>query len=190
MDKLVLPPAAAASALISDPPEAIVRAVAAALGRCVAEIRVVVLDKPRHQELIARLRSLGAQVVTPPAGDVAGTLSVLLPDGDADLLLGVGGTPEGVLAACAVRALGGGMQGRIAPQRDDERERVEMAGLPTDQVLQLDDLVSADGAFIAMGVTGGLLDAPRRGGGWLTTDSIVISAGAVQRIRHSTPTEE
>ena len=190
MDKLVLPPAAAASALISDPPEAIVRAVAAALGRDVAEIRVVVLDKPRHQELIARLRSLGAQVLTPPAGDVAGTLSVLLPDGDADLLLGVGGTPEGVLAACAVRALGGGMQGRIAPQRDDERERVEMAGLPTDQVLGLDDLVSADGAFIATGVTGGLLEAPRRGGGWLTTDSIVISAGAVHRIRHSNPTEE
>jgi fructose-bisphosphate aldolase, class II len=79
------------------------------------------------------------------------------------------------------------MQGRIAPQRDDERERVEMAGLPTDQVLGLDDLVRADGAFIATGVTGGLLDAPRRGGGWLTTDSIVISAGAVHRIRHSTP---
>jgi fructose-1,6-bisphosphatase II len=190
MDKMVLPPGAVGAAAISDPPEAIARSVATALDRDVAEVRVVVLDKPRHRELIAQLRSLGAVVLTPTAGDVAGALSVLLPEGGADLLLGIGGTPEGVLAASAVRALGGGMQGRVAPQRDDERERVEAAGLDTSAVLELDELVRADGAFVATGVTGGLLDAPRRHDRWLTTESIVIAGGAVQRIRHTTPTEE
>jgi fructose-1,6-bisphosphatase II len=106
------------------------------------------------------------------------------------VLLGIGGTPEGVLAACAVRALGGGMQGRVAPQREDERERVQAAGLDTNAVLELDELVRADGAFVATGVTGGLLDAPRRHDGWLTAESIVIAGGAVQQIRHSTRTEE
>lgn len=190
MDKLVLPPAARGAARITDEPETTVQNVGTALGKSVAKMRVVVLDKPRHRELVARLRSLGPTVMTPPAGDVAGALSVLLPGGGADLLLGIGGTPEGVLAACAARALGGGMQGRIAPQRDDERERVRDAGLDTDQVLELDELVGADGAFIATGVTGGLLAAPRRRYGWLTTDSIVIAGGAVHHIRHRTPTEE
>jgi fructose-1,6-bisphosphatase II len=190
MDKLVLPPAAVGAALITDPPEAIVSGAAAALGKRAAEMRVVVLDKPRHRDLIARLRLLGAAVMTPTAGDVAGALSVLLGGGGADLLLGIGGTPEGVLAACAARALGGEMQGRLAPQREDERERVEAAGLDTEQVLDLHDLVRADAAFIATGVTGGLLEAPQRGDCWLTTESIVIAAGGVQRIRHSTPTEE
>jgi fructose-1,6-bisphosphatase II len=190
MDKLVLPPAARASSTLTDSPEAIVRAAATALGKPVSELRVVVLDKPRHRELVAVLRSLGTAVITPPAGDVAGALAVLLPDGDADLLLGIGGTPEGVLAACAARALGGGMQGRIAPQRDDERERVYAAGLDPDEVLELEQLVRADGAFIATGVTDGLLAPPTRSGGWITTDSIVILGRGVHRVRQSTATEE
>ena len=190
MDKLVLPPAAVGAALITDPPEAIVRSAAAALGKNATEMRVVVLDKPRHRDLIARLRLVGAAVIAPTAGDVAGALSGLLGEEQADLLLGIGGTPEGVLAACAARALGGEMQGRIAPQREHERERVEAAGLDTGQVLNLRDLVGADGAFIATGVTGGLLEAPQRTDGWLTTESIVIAHGAFQLVHHSTPTEE
>jgi fructose-1,6-bisphosphatase II len=190
MEKLVLPPGAVGAAVIADRPEAIVRGVAAALDKGIPQLRVVVLDKPRHRDLIAQLRSLGAAVISPSAGDVAGALSVLLPEGGADLLLGIGGTPEGVLAACAVRALGGGMQGRIAPQSDDERERARAAGFDTSAVLELDELIRADGAFVATGVTGGMLDPPRRHDGWLTTDSIVISGGNVQRIRHSIPTEE
>jgi fructose-1,6-bisphosphatase II len=168
----------------------VVEDVAEALGKRMTEMRIVVLDKPRHRELISRLRALGAVVRTPPAGDVAGALEVLLPDGGADLLLGIGGTPEGVLAACAARALGGGMQGQLAPQRDDEREAIQRAGLSEDRVLELDDLVAADAAFVAAGVTGGLLGAPRRQHGWIVTESIVIAARAVRHIHYSRPDEE
>jgi fructose-1,6-bisphosphatase II len=191
MDKLVLPAAARGAAQLDDPPEVIVGRVAAALGRPVAGLRVVVLEKPRHQELITRLRTLGVAVSTPTAGDVAGALQVLLPGGEADLLLGVGGTPEGVMTACAVFALGGGMQGRLAPQRDDERLRIEQAGLTVAHVLELDELASPDGAFIATGVTGGsLLAAPVIESGSVTTESLVIAAGAIRWIRQTSSTEE
>ncbi|HET9719149.1 MAG TPA: fructose-bisphosphatase class II [Solirubrobacteraceae bacterium] len=190
MDKLVLPPAARDAARITDPPATIVRRVADALGKRVKDVCVFVLDKPRHAEFTARLHELGARVMTPPAGDVAGALAVLLPDGGADLLLGIGGTPEGVLAACAVRALGGGMQGRPAPQRDDERRRIREAGLREDDVLELDDLIAADAAFLATGVTGGLLEAPRSAGSALVTDSLVIAEGAMRRIRQTSRPEE
>jgi fructose-1,6-bisphosphatase II len=190
MDKLVLPPAARSAARIIDPLDTIVQSVAEALDKDVGDLRIVVLDKPRHEGLIAELRSLGACVATPSAGDVAGALAVLLPGGGADLLLGIGGTPEGVLAACAARALGGGMQGRVAPQRDDERERVEAAGCSFDRVLELDDLVAADAAFVATGVTGGLLAQPSRGAGFVTTESIVIAAGVVRYVRQTSPSEE
>jgi fructose-1,6-bisphosphatase II len=190
MDKLVLPAAARDAAQITDPPETTVENVAEALGKHVSEMRIVVLDKPRYQDLARRLRAAGATVMTPPAGDLAGALSVLLPDGGADLLLGIGGTPEGVLAACAVRALGSGMQGRLAPQREEERRALDAAGLSPERVLELEDLVGGDAAFFATGVTGGLLAAPREERGWLTTESLVIAAGAIHHIRHTTPTEE
>ncbi len=188
MDKLVLPPAARDAARIDEPPETIVRRVAAALGKAVAELRVVVLDKPRHQELVERLRKVGASVLMPPAGDVAGSLAVLLDDGGADLLLGIGGTPEGVMSACAARALGGGMQARIAPQKSDEKERVAAAGLSTTAILHLAELSAADGAFVATGVTGGeLLARPCRKNGTLTTESLVITAASTRRIRQTSP---
>jgi len=190
MDKLVLPAAACDAAQLTDSPEAIVEQVAAALGKPVADVRVFVLDKPRHRELVASLRNAGATVSTPPAGDVAGALQVLLPDGEADVLLGVGGTPEGVLAASAARALGGSVQGRLAPQRDDERRAIEASGVDQDRVLTLGDLVAADATLVATGVTGGLLPRPRHAGGRLVTESIVIAAGAVHYIRQMTPTQE
>jgi fructose-1,6-bisphosphatase II len=190
MDKLVLPPAAPRAAGITDSPETTVAALAAALGKEISELRAVVLDKPRHGALIERLRGLGVIVAAPPAGDVAGALSVLLPGGGADLLLGIGGTPEGVMAACAVRALGGGMQARLAPQRQDERERVQRAGLSLERTLGLEDLVAGDATFVATGVTGGLLAAPRHEDGWVVTESLVIAARSVRFIRHHSPTEE
>ncbi|HEY0279387.1 MAG TPA: fructose-bisphosphatase class II [Solirubrobacterales bacterium] len=189
MDKLVLPRAARDAAAIDEPPETIVRRVAAALGKAVTELRVVVLDKPRHRDLVERLRAVGVSVVMPPAGDVAGSLAVLLDDGGADLLLGIGGTPEGVMSACAARALGGGMQGRIAPQRDDERERVAAAAMSTTTILDLTEIAAAAGAFVATGVTGGeLLARPSRNNGTLTTESLVITAGSTRRIRQTSPT--
>lgn len=190
MDKLVLGPRALGAARIGDEPEAVVAGVAAALGKPMSRVRAVVLDKPRHRELIERLRATGCRVATPPAGDVAGALAVLLGHGSADVLLGVGGTPEGVLAACAARALGGTVEGRLAPQRDDERDALVAVGARTDARLTLDDLVSGEATFIATGITGGLLDAPRRGHGGMATDSIVISAGAIHRIRRTTATQE
>jgi fructose-1,6-bisphosphatase II len=191
MEKLVLPPAACGVAHLSDPPELIVERVARALDRRVDELRAVVLAKPRHTALVARLRDCGVSVATPTAGDVAGSLAVLLPDRQADLLLGVGGTPEGVMTACAARALGGWIEGRPAPQREDERERVLAAGLSTDAVLELDDLVAGDAAFVATGVTGGdLLAAPATAGAYVTTESLVITAGVIRRIRQTTTTKE
>lgn len=190
MDKLVLPPAARGATRLNDTTEVKLERVAAALGKRISDLRVVVLDKPRHRELVARLRAAGATVVTPLAGDVSGALAVVLPGGRADMLLGVGGTPEGVLTACAVRALGGGMEGRLAPQRDDERRALAAFRVDVDRLLALDELVRADATFVATGVTGGLLAAPEERDGWVVTESIVIAPGAVQRVRRATPIQE
>jgi fructose-1,6-bisphosphatase II len=188
MDKLVLGAPLAGATSLEHAPEQIVTRLRERLGGRAP--RIVVLDKPRHRELIACLRAAGANVTTPSAGDVAGALEALLPGGGADALLGVGGTPEGVLAACAARALGGQMEGRLAPQRDDERVALQAAGADLARLLTLEDLVAGPATFIATGVTGGLLAAPSVQDGWQSTESLVISHGAVHRIRQSTPTEE
>jgi fructose-1,6-bisphosphatase II len=183
MDKLVGRPAVGGAINISDPPERTLKRAAEALSKPVDELVVVVLDKPRHVDLIKRLHQTGARVVSPPDGDVAGSLAALLPDGEADLLMGIGGTPEGVLTACAVRALGGFMQGRLAPQREDEARAVAAAGMDLDRVYELDDLVSGDCFFAATGVTGDmLLRHPWRSGSASCTESIVVDRGAVRRI--------
>jgi fructose-1,6-bisphosphatase II len=181
MEKLVGARALRDAVEITDPPELIVERAARALGRAASELRVIVLDKPRHRELIARLRSTGASVSTPPAGDVAGALSVAM--GTADLLLGVGGAPEGLLAACAVAALGGTMQARLAPQREDERVALRREGRSTEAVIGLAELVRAPAVFLATGVSGGLLAAPRRTAEGIETTSLLISKGSIQWIR-------
>jgi fructose-1,6-bisphosphatase II len=180
MDKLLARAEAGNVIDITDTPEANLERVAEALGKGVRDVRVVVLDKPRHEELIDQLRAAGAHVSTPTDGDVAGALAVLLPDGDADVLMGIGGTPEGVMTACAAKALGGAMQGRLAPQKDDEKKALEGADL--DRVLELDDLVSGEAFFVATGITGGLVAAPRREQDWYVTESMVVAAGSVKRV--------
>ena len=181
MDKLVGPPATRGALDLSQPPEENLKRTGAALSKEIEQLRVMVLDKPRHKELIDRLHRAGAQVVTLPDGDVAGALAVLLPDGGADLLMGIGGTPEGVMTACAVRALGGVMQGRLAPQRPQEAKAIEQAGLSTDRVYELDELAGGDSMFVATGVTGGpLLRQPWSRDGKIFTESIVIGAGSVR----------
>jgi fructose-1,6-bisphosphatase II len=181
MDKLVGPPETRGALDIGDPPEANLERAAAALGKTKRQLNVVVLDKPRHEERVERLHLAGARVISPPDGDVGGALAALLPEGGADLLMGVGGTPEGVMTACAARALGGFMQGRLAPQRDDEAKAVAEAGLSTERVYELEDLVGGDSIFAATGVTGGSqLRRPWHAGGQLYTDSIVIAAGSVR----------
>jgi fructose-1,6-bisphosphatase II len=184
MEKLVAPPAAREAIDITDGPEARLARVAAALGKEIAELRVVVLEKPRHAELIERLRRAGASVATPSDGDVAGALEALLPSGEADLLMGVGGTPEGVMTACAARALGGGMQARLAPRSDAETRALAGAGLDADRVYGLEDLAGGTACFVATGVTGGsLLARPRVLDGAVVTESLVISDRGVRLVQ-------
>jgi fructose-1,6-bisphosphatase II len=192
MEKLVAPAAARDVIDITDAPEANLARVAAALGKDTAGLRVVVLDKPRHVGLIERLRRAGAAVATPSDGDVAGALEALLPSGEADLLMGVGGTPEGVMTACAASALGGGMQARLAPQSDSEARALAEAGLDAERVYGLPDLVAGSALFVATGVTGGsLLARPRAVHGVVVTESLVVSERGAGLVRgRSAPQHE
>ena len=178
MDKLVVGPRAKGAIDICATADENLDRVAEALGKKVSELRVVVLDKPRHSEVIAAMRERGTAVLAIPAGDVMGSLRVLMPDGGADLALGVGGTPEGVITACAVRLLGGDMQAMLAPQSDEEREGLEADDdAELEKVMSAEDVVSsANCAFVATGITSNsLMAAPRSTpSGWRTT-SIVIS---------------
>ncbi|AWB83738.1 class II fructose-bisphosphatase [Corynebacterium liangguodongii] len=133
-----------------------VRSVAAAKGIKPAEVTVVVLDRPRHAGLVEDIRAAGAKVRFIMDGDVAGAISAAQDTNSIDIMMGIGGTPEGVIAACALKCLGGEIQGQLAPQSDEERERVLAAGHDLDRVLTIDDLVSTDNCyFAATGVTNG-----------------------------------
>jgi fructose-1,6-bisphosphatase II len=187
MDKIVVPPQAKDVIDLDDPPESTLANVAKALGKQVSELRVVIMDKPRHKDLIARVVRAGAAVQTPAGGDVGGSLAVLLPTVDVDLLIGVGGTPEGVMTAAAVRALGGGMLGRLAPQRAEEADAIRAAGMSLDRVYERDELVTGDAFFVATGVSGGpLLGRPRECDGRQIAESLLISKGQVRHITHTT----
>ena len=154
MDKLVVGPGARGVIDIDAPIERNLEAVAGALHLPIGRLRVAVLAKPRHVELIARIRAAGAGVVEIPDGDVMAGLAALVPGGGIDVSAGIGGAPEGVITACAVRLLGGDMQVRMAPQSDEERQMVSNAG-ELGRVYQVDSLAgSGDGIFVASGVTG------------------------------------
>ena len=150
--------------------------VAEALGKEVGELVVVILDKPRHEDLIAEVREAGAHVVAIPDGDVMGSLRALLPNGGADLAMGVGGSPEGIITACATRVLGGDMQARLAPQKDEEREQLEEEDADLERVRPLDELAgSPDCVFVATAVTGTpMLPAPElTPAGWKVRSLVV-----------------
>lgn len=161
MNKLVVGGEARAAVhpgLLSAPVAEALSAIAAALRKPLRDLTIFVLDKPRHQKLIADIREAGARVLLRTDGDVAGALMAAAPNSGVDALMGIGGTPEGVIAACAVRALGGAMLGQLAPQKPGEREAVEAAGLDLNRVLTETDLVqSEDVFFAATGVTDGVL---------------------------------
>jgi len=183
MDKLVAAGPASEAIDITLTPEENLASVASALSKDISAITVVVLDKPRHAELIERVQAAGARVVSPSEGDVGGALAVLLPGGGADLLMGVGGTPEGVMTACTVRAAGGCMQARLAPQSDAEASALTDASLDAERVYDLPDLVGAGSFFVATGVTGGsLLRRPWGEPGPMSTESIVIAEGALRYV--------
>jgi fructose-1,6-bisphosphatase II len=161
-------------------------AVAKAKNESVRDVTAVILDRPRHEELIAEVRAAGARIRLIPDGDVAGAISTAWPESGADILFGVGGTPEGVIAACALKALGGAIQGRLYPRNDDERQRAIDGGYDLDQVLTLDDLVSGDDVFFAAtGITDGeLLRGVRFRGDGATTQSLVMrsKSGTIRKM--------
>ncbi|MDQ4068310.1 MAG: class II fructose-bisphosphatase [Actinomycetota bacterium] len=177
MDKLIVGPAARGTIDVDAPVDDNLERVAKALDKDVSDLVVVVLDKPRHEDVIAHIRDKGAGVLAVPAGDVMGSLRVLLPNGGADVALGVGGTPEGVITACAVRLLGGGMQAKLAPQKDEERESLEADGADLDRVMTTEDLIRSDDCtFIATGITpNALLPAPEQTAWGWRTHSILVT---------------
>jgi fructose-1,6-bisphosphatase II len=145
-----------------------------------------VLDRPRHEELIHALREVGAKVNLIPDGDVAPALAAARPGTGVDLLMGIGGTPEGVISASAIKCLGGAMQGKLWPRNDEERQKLVDAGYDVDRVLTTDDLVGGEDVFVAAtGVTtGALLRGVRYAKEGAVTDSIVMRSrsGTVRRI--------
>jgi fructose-1,6-bisphosphatase II len=163
-----------------------VAAVAKAKGRRVTDIRVTVLERDRHDELIGELREAGARVQLIRDGDVAPAIAAARPETGVDMLYGVGGTPEGVISACALKCVGGGIQAKLWPRSDEERQALVDAGYDVDRVLTTDDLVRSENVFVAAtGVTtGALLRGIRYVRDGAVTDSIVMRSrsGTVRRI--------
>ena len=150
------------------------------------DVSVVVLDRDRHEQLIGELREAGAKVRLITDGDVAPSIAAARPGTGVDLLMGIGGTPEGVISAAALKSLGGGMQGKLWPRTDDERRALVDAGYDLDRVLRTDDLVAGEDVFVAAtGVTdGALLHGVRYTGSGAETASIVMRSrsGTVRRV--------
>ena len=186
MDKIVVGPAAADAIDIDAPPAENVRRTAEAKGMRAEDVTVVVLDRDRHVDLIAELREVGAKVQLITDGDVAPSIAAARQGRGVDLLMGIGGTPEGVISAAAVKCLGGAMQGRLWPRDDEERQQLVDAGFDIDRKLTTDDLVAGDDVFVAAtGVTdGSMLNGVRYDAAGCTTQSIVMRSrsGTVRRI--------
>jgi len=182
MDKLAIGPGYERGLVSLDQtPTERVQAFARAKGVQPGDITVMVLDRPRHEKLIAELRSLGCGVHLIPDGDVAGVISVTDPESTVDMYMGSGGAPEGVLAAAALSCVGGQFQGRLLFRNDDEKARAAKWGVTDlNRIYQLEDLVKGDAIFAATGVTdGSLLDGvKRRKDGVLTTESVVMRASS------------
>ena len=176
MDKIATGPEAADAIDIDASPAENVRKVAKAKGVAVSEISVIVLDRDRHADLIKELREVGARVNLITDGDVAPAIAASRPESGVDLLMGVGGTPEGVIAAGAIKCVGGALQGRLWPRNEDERRQLVDAGYDLDRVLTTDDLVSGEDVFVAAtGVTtGALLRGVRSTREGAVTHSIVM----------------
>ena len=194
MDKVAVGPEAADAIDINVSPTENVRRVAEAKGMRPDEITVVVLERDRHDDLIAELRAAGARVNLIRDGDVAPAIAAAQQLTGVDMLMGVGGTPEGVISAAAIKCLGGALQGRLWPRNDEERQRLSAAGYDIEKVLTHDDLVTGDNVFVAAtGVTSGaLLRGVRAGSAGVETESIVMRSrsGTVRRIAAYHPTHK
>jgi fructose-1,6-bisphosphatase II / sedoheptulose-1,7-bisphosphatase len=192
MDKIAIGPGFAPGTVDLDmKPGDNVRSLASAKGVRPEDITVCVMDRPRHAALIAALREVGARVLLITDGDVAGVIHTAEPETGIDLYLGSGGAPEGVLAASALKCVGGHFQGRLIFRNDDERGRAEKTGVTDfDRKYDLHELVSKDAIFAATGVTkGAMLDGVKVSGGFVSTHTLVMdsSTRTIQRIRTTRP---
>jgi fructose-1,6-bisphosphatase II len=187
MDKLATGPEAADVVDLDAPPARNIAAVAKAKGGTPHDVTVVILQRPRHEELIRAVRETGARIHLITDGDVAGAIMAAREGTGIDLMLGIGGTPEGVIAACAIKCLGGVILGKLAPRDEAERRKALDAGHDLDRVLTTDDLVRGDDVFFsATGITDGeLVDGVRYLRGGCTTHSLVMRArsGTIRSIR-------
>ncbi len=163
-----------------------IRALAKAKNKDVADMVVAVLDRPRHAQLVADIRAAGAGTRMLLDGDVAGGINAAMYGTRIDMCVGTGGTPEGIITACALKALGGFIQGRLQPKDDDEAQRAIAAGHDLDRILTIDNLVTSDNTyFVATGVTDGqLVDGVRKRGPVIHTESIVLRgrSGTIRRV--------
>ena len=186
MNKLCVGPEAKGRINIEAPITENLHAIAKAKGRAVEDLTTIILDRDRHTEMIAEIRKAGARIRLIPDGDVAAALMTAWPDSGVDVLIGIGGTPEGVIAACALRAMGGEIQGKLFARDEDELRRGREAGYDFDKVLTMDDLVSSEDVFFAAtGITDGeLLKGVRYFGEGVRTDSLVVRGltGTVRQI--------
>jgi fructose-1,6-bisphosphatase II len=186
MEKIAVGPEAADLIDLDAPVRANLEAVAKAKGEQVKDVTAVVLDRDRHADIIKQCREAGARIRLIPDGDVIGALATGWPDAGYDILFGIGGTPEGVIAACALKALGGAIQGRLYPRNDDERRAAQDAGYDLDRVLTTDDLVAGNDVFFAAsGVTDGdILKGVRYRGDGASTQTLVMRSktGTIRKI--------
>jgi fructose-1,6-bisphosphatase II len=187
MEKLVTGPEAADVVDIERPVGDNIRAVARAKGSSPQGVTVVILDRPRHESYVKEIREAGARIKFITDGDVAGAIMTAREGTGVDLLVGVGGTPEGIIAACAIKALGGVIQGRLWPRHDAERRQAEDAGHDLSRVLTTDDLVTSEDVFFAAtGITDGeLANGVRYRKGTASTDSLVMRSrsGTIRQIQ-------
>ena len=191
MDKIAVGPECRGVVDLNASPTENLQAVAKAKGERVRDLTAVILDRPRHTDLIEEVRAAGARIRLIPDGDVVGALTTCFPDTGADILLGIGGTPEGVITACALKCLGGEQLGRLYVRNDDERRRALDAGYDLERVLTENDLVASENCFFAAtGITDGeLMKGVHFDARGATTQSLVMRSrsGTVRRIdaRHS-----
>lgn len=186
MDKIAVGPEARGQIDIEAPPIENLRRVARAKGKDVDDLTVVILERDRHKNLIQAVRQAGARIRLITDGDVAGALMTALPETGVDVLMGIGGTPEGVIAACALKCMGGEIQGKLWPRNEEEAQMARDAGIDLKRVLTTDDLVWGENIFFATtGITDGeLLEGVKYYGGGATTSSLVMrsKSGTVRRI--------
>lgn len=186
MNKIAVGPQAKGMIDIDAPIVDNLKIIAKTMGKDLDDLTTIVLDRPRHNNLVAEIRKLGARIRLIPDGDVAAASMTALPNTGIDVLIGIGGTPEGVLAACALRAMGGEIQGKLYARDEDEMRRGREAGYDFDKIIMMGGLVSSEDVFFAAtGITDGeLLNGVKYFGDGARTDSLVVRGltGTVRRI--------